>query len=256
MLKTMIDDASISCRIAFFLHVPFPSWDIFRLNPWAHEILHGLLGCDLIAFHTNTYVINFLDSCVHILGARVDRQDLVIEYGNKIIIVRALPIGIDYDWFAQQARHSPKQLCFVKEKIILGVDRLDYTKGIIQRVHGYEKFLEKYPEYLEKVVFFQIAVPSRTEVDEYKNLKDELEREIGRVSGRFGTSDWTPIKYIYKSLSQHELAGYYRDSAIALITPIRDGMNLVAKEFVACQVDRPGVLIISPFTGKLTFSMG
>ena len=254
MLKNLIEETSIQCRIAFFLHIPFPSWDIFRLNPWANEILLGLLGCDLIAFHTNTYAMNFLECCRIILGSRIDKEEMLVEYGNKIIMIKALPIGIPYDWFEKMAKESPKSsLCFNKEKVILGVDRLDYTKGIIQRVHGYERFLEKYPEFKEKVVFLQIAVPSRTDIDEYKNLKDELEREVGRVSGRFGTSEWTPIKYIYKSLSQYELASYYRDSAVALITPVRDGMNLVAKEYVACQIDDPGVLIISPFTGKLDF---
>ena len=109
--------------------------------------------------------------------------------------------------------------------------------------------MEKYPEYREKVVLFQVAVPSRTEVEDYKNLKDELEREIGRICGRFATSEWTPIKYIYKNIPQCELTAYYRDASIALITPIRDGMNLVAKEYVACQIDDPGVLILSPFTG-------
>ena len=250
MLKNLIEEAQIACKIAFFLHVPFPSWDVFRLNPWAKETLLGLLGCDLIGFHTNSYAINFLDCCFHILGTRINKEDLTIEYGNKIILVRALPIGVSFDWFEKQARIASKQFSFIKEKVILGVDRLDYTKGIIQRVLGYEKFLEKYPEYLEKVVFCQIAVPSRTDIDEYKTLKDELEREVGRVSGRFGTPEWTPIKYIYKILSQVELTGYYRDSAVALITPIRDGMNLVAKEYVACQIEDPGVLIISPFTGK------
>jgi trehalose 6-phosphate synthase/phosphatase len=249
MLKNLIDEAStISCKIAFFLHIPFPSWDIFRLIPWANELLLGLLGCDLIAFHTNTYALNFLESCKHILGSRIDQNEMLVEYGNKTIVVRALPIGIPYDWFEQMARESPKVLN-VKEKIILGVDRLDYTKGIIQRLKGYEKFLEKYPENIEKVVLLQIAVPSRTDVDEYKALKDEIEREIGRICGRFGTHNWTPVKYIYKSLPQHELAGYYRDAAIGLITPIRDGMNLVAKEYVACQINDPGVLIITPFTG-------
>jgi trehalose 6-phosphate synthase/phosphatase len=252
MLKNLIEETSIQCRIAFFLHIPFPSWDIFRLNPWANEILLGLLGCDLIAFHTNTYAMNFLECCRIILGSRIDKEEMLVEYGNKIIMIKALPIGIPYDWFEKMAKEAPKSsLCFNKEKVILGVDRLDYTKGIIQRVHGYERFLEKYPEFKEKVVFLQIAVPSRTDIDEYKNLKDELEREVGRVSGRFGTSEWTPIKYIYKSLSQYELASYYRDSAVALITPVRDGMNLVAKEYVACQIDDPGVLIISPFTGIL-----
>lgn len=248
MLKNLMDEASLTSKIAFFLHIPFPSWDIFRLNPWANELILGLLGCDLIAFHTNSYAINFLECCYYILGARIDKKEFIVEYGNKTTIVRALPIGIPYDWFEQMSKDSPKPFNF-KEKVILGVDRLDYTKGIIQRVHGYERFLEKYPEYKEKVVFFQIAVPSRTDVEDYRNLKDELEREIGRISGRFGTSDWTPIKYLYKNISQYELTGYYRDAFIALITPVRDGMNLVCKEYVACQIDDPGVLIISPFTG-------
>jgi trehalose 6-phosphate synthase/phosphatase len=212
-------------------------------------MLLGLLGCDIIAFHTYTYAINFLDCCFNILGTRIDKHELYIEYGNKTIQVKALPIGIHYNWFEEKAKSIPKQFSFVKEKVILSIDRLDYTKGIVHRVHGYERFLEKYPEYREKVVLIQIIVPSRSDLEEYKNLKDELEREVGRISGRFCTSDWMPIKYIYKSISQHELTGIYRDSAIALITPIRDGMNLAAKEYVACQVDDPGVLIISPFTG-------
>ena len=119
MLKNLIDEAStISCKIAFFLHIPFPSWDIFRLIPWANELLLGLLGCDLIAFHTNTYALNFLESCKHILGSRIDQNEMLVEYGNKTIVVRALPIGIPYDWFEQMARESPKVLN-VKEKIIL-----------------------------------------------------------------------------------------------------------------------------------------
>ncbi|CAF0707028.1 unnamed protein product [Brachionus calyciflorus] len=248
ILRNLLDDANITCKIAFFLHIPFPSWDIFRLNPWANEILLGLLGCDLIAFHTNTYAVNFIDCCYHILGARVDRREMLIEYGNKSLVVRALPIGIPYEWFEKNARIAPKPFNF-REQVIFGVDRLDYTKGIIQRVLGYERFLDKYPECREKVVFFQVAVPSRTDVEDYKNLKDELEREIGRVSGRFATAEWTPIKYIYNNISQCDLAGYYRDARIALITPVRDGMNLVAKEYVACQIADPGVLIISPFTG-------
>ncbi|RNA22677.1 alpha-alpha-trehalose-phosphate synthase [UDP-forming] isoform X1 [Brachionus plicatilis] len=248
MLRNLLDEAHITCKLAFFLHIPFPSWDIFRLNPWANEILLGLLGCDLIAFHTNTYASNFIECCFYILGARVDRKEMIIEYGNKTSVVRALPIGIPYDWFEKNARIAPKPFNF-KEKVIFGVDRLDYTKGIIQRVRGYERFLEKYPDCREKVVFFQVAVPSRTDVEDYRNLKDELEREIGRISGRFATAEWTPIKYICNNISQFDLAGYYRDARIGLITPVRDGMNLVAKEYVACQIDDPGVLIISPFTG-------
>ena len=129
MLKNLIDEAGITCKIAFFLHIPFPSWDIFRLNPWSNEILLGLLGCDLIAFHTNSYAMNFLECCYHILGSRIDKHELLVEYGNKTTVVRALPIGIPYDWFEQMAKESPK-IFSCKEKVILGVDRLDYTKGI------------------------------------------------------------------------------------------------------------------------------
>jgi trehalose-6-phosphate synthase len=130
MLKNMIDEAGVACKIAFFLHIPFPSWDIFRLNPWSNELLLGLLGCDLIAFHTNSYAMNFLECCYHILGSRIDKHELLVEYGNKTTVVRALPIGIPYDWFEQMAKESPKPFS-CKEKVILGVDRLDYTKGII-----------------------------------------------------------------------------------------------------------------------------
>ncbi|CAF0988702.1 unnamed protein product [Brachionus calyciflorus] len=151
MLKNLIDEANITCKIAFFLHTPFPSWDIFRLNPWANEMLLGLLGCDLIAFHTNTYAQNFIECCYHILGSRIDKTEMLVEYGNKTIIIRALPLGIPYDWFEQKAKVSPKPFNF-KETVILGVDRLDYTKGIIHRARGYERFLEKYPECREKVV--------------------------------------------------------------------------------------------------------
>lgn len=130
ILKNLLEEVGInSFRLAFFLHIPFPSWDVFRLNPWAHDILLGLLGCDLIGFHTNTYALNFLECCFRVLGARIDRKELLVEYGNKTIVVRALPIGIPYNWFEKMARESPKLFGF-KEKVILGVDRLDYTKGI------------------------------------------------------------------------------------------------------------------------------
>jgi trehalose 6-phosphate synthase/phosphatase len=129
MLKNLIDEAGITCKIAFFLHIPFPSWDIFRLNPWSNEILLGLLGCDLIAFHTNSYAMNFLECCYHILGSRIDKHELLVEYGNKTTVVRALPIGIPYDWFEQMAKDAPPKSFSGNEKVILGVDRLDYTKG-------------------------------------------------------------------------------------------------------------------------------
>lgn len=136
-----------------------------------------------------------------------------------------------------------------KQKIILGVDRLDYTKGLVHRLKSFERFLEKYPQYIEQVTMLQIAVPSRTDVKEYQDLKEEMDQVVGRINGRFTTPNWSPIRYIYGCVSQAELAGFYRDAAVALVTPLRDGMNLVAKEYVACQIREPGVLVVSPFAG-------
>ena len=135
--------------------------------------------------------------------------------------------------------------------MVLGVDRLDYTKGLVQRIKAFERLLERHPQHLEKVIFLQIAVPSRTDVREYQQLKEELDQLIGRINGRFSRPNWSPIRYIYGCVPHQELAAFYRDSSVALVTPLRDGMNLVAKEFVACQIrcDKPGVLILSPFAG-------
>ena len=133
--------------------------------------------------------------------------------------------------------------------MILGVDRLDYTKGLVNRFKAYERLLSDHPEYLGRVVLLQVAVPSRTDVREYQDLKEQMDQLVGSINGRFSTARWSPIRYIYGCLGQDELAGFYRDADVALVTPLRDGMNLVAKEFVACRTRRPGVLVLSPFAG-------
>ncbi|ODN04256.1 Bifunctional trehalose-6-phosphate synthase/phosphatase [Orchesella cincta] len=232
-IRQKAEEENLRCKIGFFLHIPFPSWDIFRLFPRDDEVLQGMLGCDMIGFHIVDYCLNFIDCCQRRLGCRVDRSAMLVEHGGRCVRVRPLPIGIPFDRFVQLAKDAPQVLTATNQKLILGVDRLDYTKGLVHRLRAFERLLEKHPEYKEKVALLQIAVPSRTDVKEYQELKEDLDQLVGRINGRFTTPNWSPI----------------RDSAVALVTPLRDGMNLVAKEFVACQIKEPGVLILSPFAG-------
>lgn len=250
LIRNKCKEENLRCRLGFFLHIPFPAWDLMRLFPWDDEILQGMLAYDFVGFHIEDYCLNFIDCCCRRLGCRVDRNNMMIELAGRTIHIKALPIGIPFDRFVQLAEKAPS---FLKDagnvKVILGVDRLDYTKGLVHRIKSFERLLEKHPEYIEKVTLLQVAVPSRTDVQEYKQLKDEMDQLIGRINGKFSKPNWSPIRYIYGCVSQEELASLYRDSAVALVTPLRDGMNLVAKEYVACQIRKPGVLILSPFAG-------
>ncbi len=234
-------------RLAFFLHLPFPPFDLFRLLPWSRALLEGVLACDLIGFHSPGYVSNFLDVAERLLGARVDPGTGQVELGDHTSRVAAFPLGIDYDAYEKRAHSAPRKA--PTEQVILGVDRLDYTKGIPERILAFERFLELFPEHRENVVFIQLAVPSRDQMTAYQEQKRSIDEHVGRVNGRFGTSTWTPIRYLYRSVSPERLAALYRDADVALVTPLRDGMNLVAKEYVACQVDDPGVLILSRLAG-------
>ncbi|KAF7384857.1 hypothetical protein HZH66_011943 [Vespula vulgaris] len=196
-VRQAADEKNLKLKLGFFLHIPFPPWDIFRLFPWADEILQGASAAGFVS---------------------------LAETANKVMLTN--------------------------QKIVLGVDRLDYTKGLVHRLKAFEMLLERHPEHREQVTMLQIAVPSRTDVREYQDLKLEMDQLIGCINGRFTTPNWSPIRYIYGCVSQDELAAFYRDAAVALVTPLRDGMNLVAKEFVACQINTPpGVLIVSPFAG-------
>jgi len=236
--------------LAFFLHVPFPPYDVFRLLPWDREILRALLACDLIGFHVRGYAENFLDCVERSLGARVHEDEMLVEYGDRTTRVGAFPIGIDFELFERRAREAPDQPETQGERVVLGVDRLDYTKGIPERILAFERLLERYPRYREKVVLLQLAVPSRGQVAEYRSLKREIDELVGRVNGRFATANWSPIRYLYRSYTQDRLSALYRDADVALLTPLRDGMNLVAKEFVACQIHEPGVLVLSKLAGS------
>ena len=247
-IRSIAEEKDIPCKIGFFLHIPFPPWDMIKIFPWHDLILQGILGCDLVGFHISDYCINFIDSCERGLGCRVDRRGLLVEHGGRTVRVRPLPISIPYQRFHQLALHAPDSN-WTDLQVILGVDRADYTKGLVNRFRAFERLLSDYPEFRGKVMLFQVAVPSRTDVKEYQELKENLDKLVGQINGRFSTHSWSPIRYIYGCVPQTELAGFYRDAHVGLVTPLRDGMNLVAKEFVACRTRDPGVLILSPFAG-------
>ena len=251
LVRTKKPDATIG----FFLHIPFPSYEIFRLMPteWKKMLLHGVMGADLIGFHTYDYVQHFLQSVKMILG--VDHYFHNLQYQDRLIRIDLFPIGIDYNKFhsaatdpaVEEIRDKARQNLEDK-KIIFSVDRLDYTKGLMQRLAGFEYFLERYPEWKEKVVFILNIVPSRSTIPAYSDRKKQIEEKIGTVNGKFSTISWQPVLYRYTHLSFTELVALYQAADVALITPLRDGMNLVAKEYVASSTGK-GVLILSELAG-------
>lgn len=254
LLPQMIRKKIPKAKIGFFLHIPFPSFELIRNLPCRMEILEGLLGADLIGFHEYDYVRHFLSSVYRICGHEHSLSKLDID--NRHIRVDAFPMGINYEKYAEAEknpaiREEIYSLNYDNTKIILSVDRLDYTKGIIKRLEAYDWFLTKHPEYRGKVSLLMIAVPSRTNVRQYGILREEIEKIVGRINGAYGTINWTPVSYMYRSLPFEQISALYNISDVALITPLRDGMNLVAKEFVATQKDKEhqGVLILSEMAG-------
>jgi trehalose 6-phosphate synthase/phosphatase len=242
--------------IGLFWHVPFPPESFFRIFPWRQELLEGMLGSDLIGFHTSAYADHFIESCARICGLDVDRAQRLVSFHGRMVKAQAFPLGIPADYFAELAKSPRVQARAQRIKsalgspiIILGVDRLDYTKGILERVEGFERFLELNPAYHKRVAFIQIAVPSRTKVEDYARLKRQLDEQVGRVVGRFSSEGWVPIRYLYTQFGAEELVSYYQAADVALLTPLRDGMNLVAKEYVAARNRDHGVLILSEFAG-------
>jgi len=240
--------------IGFFLHIPFPPQEIYRQLPWRRDLIEGILGADLIGFHTYDYVRNFLDSELRLMGNESNMGYL--NYKNRTLKVDTFPMGIDYDRFSEgvhdvktqkEAERIRKQIG--KRKIILSIDRMDYTKGIVERLEAYEIFLRENPEYVEKVTLIMLTVPSRTGVHQYQQLKKQVDELIGKINGKYGTLGWLPIWYLFRSLPFSELSALYHISDVALITPLKDGMNLVAKEFIASKSDAKGVLILSEMAG-------
>ncbi|HET7673696.1 MAG TPA: bifunctional alpha,alpha-trehalose-phosphate synthase (UDP-forming)/trehalose-phosphatase [Candidatus Saccharimonadales bacterium] len=242
--------------IGFFLHVPFPSYEIFRLLPNRTEILQGMLGADLIGFHIYDYARHFLSSALRTLG--LEGSNATLSVGERTVQVDAFPIGIDYEKFASASKDkkTAKELNAIKKhykgmKIILSMDRLDYSKGILGRLRAFELFLENNPKYLHKVVLVMVAVPSRVEVPTYKRLKQEIEQTVSRINGKYASVDWSPISYQFRNLPFDQVAALLTRADVALLTPLRDGMNLVAKEYVATKQEQPGVLILSEMTGAI-----
>ncbi|KAG9038736.1 Trehalose-6-P synthase/phosphatase complex synthase subunit [Tulasnella sp. UAMH 9824] len=241
-------------KIGFFLHTPFPSSEIYRILPVRREILLGVLTCDLLGFHTYDYARHFLSSCTRVLGIPTMPNGLIHE--GRYAHVGTFPIGIDPEQFVNGLQTEPvlKKLHAFEErfkgvKVIVGVDRLDYIKGVPQKLHALEVFLSQHPEWVGKVVLVQLAVPSRGDVEEYQNLRATVNELVGRINGRFGTVEFMPIHFMHKSLSFPELVALYAVSDVCLVTSTRDGMNLVSYEYIACQQERNGVMILSEFAG-------
>jgi len=250
LLRERMPDAAIG----FFLHIPFPQYELFRLLPWRKEILSGLIGADLIGFHTFEYVTYFLNTVRRILG--YEQEMTRIKAGDRMVKVDTFPMGIDYRRFAGAVKDPvvEKEIARIRHfvttgKIILSVDRLDYTKGVPLRLMAFDALLEEHPELKEKVTMILIAVPSRTRIDRYAELKHEVDQLVGRINGRHGTMYWTPIRYLYKSLPFCKLVALYNIADLALITPLRDGMNLMAKEYLAAKGEGTGMIVLSEFAG-------
>lgn len=247
--------------VGFFLHIPFPPLDVFMKMPWRQQIIEALLHYDLVGFQTVRDLRNFVQ-CVEYLveGAQIHAEaeegEAEIVLGDRSVRLGAFPISIDYADFLRRSVEDPVselvarvRMQLPNRKLILGLDRLDYSKGIPNRIRAFGMALERYPELRENVTFLQVVVPSRTGVGEYQHLKDEIDRLVGKVNGTYSQAGWTPIQYIFRRLDQTELLAYYRACDVALVTPLKDGMNLVAKEYCACSLEDNGVLILSEFAG-------
>lgn len=242
-------------RIGFFLHIPWPPRRLLSILPEAEALVRTMFAYDVIGFHTEEWLSSFVDYACHELGATLEGD--ILRLGERRVQVMAVPIGIDVDEFAELATSTRGRLAFrqmrdsaVGRDMIVGVDRLDYSKGLEERFLGYERFLTEHPEERKEVFLLQIAPPSRASVGSYQRIRSSLESIAGRINGAYSDVDWTPIRYVNQGYPRDVLAGIYRAAKIGLVTPLRDGMNLVAKEYVAAQnPEDPGVLILSRFAG-------
>jgi len=259
LLPKLLRDKLPQASIGFFLHIPFPSYEIFRMLPalWRRQILDGLLSADLVGFHTHHYAQYFLRSVSLILGHEHNLGRVTV--GEHLSRVDVFPMGIDFQKFHSAQKDDqlrdgtlelPKNL--LGFKIVLSIDRLDYSKGILNRLRGYEMFLTKNPQWRQKVVLMLVVVPSRTGVEHYQLMKRQIDEMVGKINGTFGNMEWTPILYQYTAFSFSPLTALYQMSDVCLVTPLRDGMNLIAKEYIASKSDQTGVLILSEMAGAAT----
>jgi trehalose 6-phosphate synthase/phosphatase len=254
LLPKLLRSQAKDISIGYFHHIPFPSYELFRIIPERDELLEGLLGADLIGFHTHDYMRHFVSAVERVLDMKFKFEQLMVD--NRVVSVDNFPMGINYQLYNDAILQTPVKLkvdqlkeSIGKQKLILSVDRLDYSKGILHRLKAFTQFLENNPEYHEKVSMAMIVVPSRDTVERYAELKTKIDETIGTLNGRFSTLTWNPVHYFYHGFDFDELLAMYHVADIALVTPLRDGMNLVAKEYVAAKRDSPGVLILSEMAG-------
>ncbi|MDD5680752.1 MAG: trehalose-6-phosphate synthase, partial [Candidatus Omnitrophica bacterium] len=256
LLPKMIKEKRPDATVALFWHIPWPTPEIFSICPYQEEILGGMLGCDLIGFHVQNHCNNFLDTSNRLLESRVDTEKFSVVRAGKETFVKAFPISIDSYFGAGISADDAKKIEVIrkefelKDKIVaIGVDRIDYTKGIMERISAVDRFLEKNPQYKCKFVFIQLAAPSRTHIKRYHDLMNEIEELVEKVNWKHADGAWKPIIYLEKHFSADEIRPFYALADICIISSLHDGMNLVSKEYVASKVDSNGVLILSRFTG-------
>ncbi len=258
LLPRMLRNANANLIVAQFWHIPWPNREAFASFPWAEELLDGLLGNDLLGFHLRSHCQNFLETVDANLEVRCDREKYEIQRGRKATLVRPFPISIDFDehqevadstLVAEQIEQWRRRLGWEGQRIGIGIDRIDYTKGIPERLRAIDLFLQRYPEYREQLIFVQIGVPSRTHVPAYRALDDEIDHLVDEINWKYSTDTWRPLHYFKRNHSAVEMMGLHQMANFCLVSSLHDGMNLVAKEFVASRLDGDGVLILSRFTG-------
>jgi trehalose 6-phosphate synthase/phosphatase len=254
LLPNMIREKMPDVSVGFFQHIPFPSFELFRLIPWRNEILEGMLGADLIGFHTFDDARHFVQACRRLLPVQTSANEITV--GSRAVVVDTFPMGIDFKKFNELPKEPLVQVeaeklrdTFSNQKMVLSIDRLDYSKGILQRLQAFEWFLNKYPDYIGKTTLYMVVVPSRDTVPKYKELRDEIDKFVGNINARYRTLEWQPVYYFYRSFPVEVLSALYNEAEVCLVTPMRDGMNLVCKEYVASRVNNDGVLILSEMAG-------
>lgn len=261
LVPDLLRERGVTCPIGFFLHVPFPSSETYRTLPVREELLKGLLGADFLGFHAYEYVSHFRKTCLRVLG--LDSGTDVLKTASRRVHLGVAPIGIDPQEIRDMAagKEATAELetlraAYGDKRIVIGVDRLDYTKGIPEKLLAFETLLRTHPEWRGQVILIQVAAPSRTGIDEYQSLKRQVDELVGRINGEYGAPGYTPIVYVNQHVSRERLVGMYKAADIALVTPVRDGMNLVALEYIAARGERGGSLILSEFAGAANLLPG
>ncbi|HVA80219.1 MAG TPA: trehalose-6-phosphate synthase, partial [Candidatus Binataceae bacterium] len=256
LMPALVRQRAPQLPLGLFWHVPFPSEEMRKIFPWHTELIEGMLGADLIGFQTAAHTRAFLGWCRDLPGIEIDHEHGIVINRGRTIRVGTFPIGAPLENFQRLVAdpHTARRVRQIRrgvyvEKLILGVDRLDYTKGLLERLMAFERFLERHPRYEGRVTMLQIAVPSRTRVPEYMMLRRQIEEKVARIVARFFHDEWLPVRYLYKQYPPQTVAAYYRAADVAMVTPLRDGMNLVAKEYVASRIDGDGVLVLSSQAG-------